>query len=201
MRVMRLEIDQQRAQINIEIQQARLHVEMPDRRMEITQTRPEMTTHLENGKVELDMDALKANTGLKTYAQMISEAAAEAKAEAQQGVADIVRTSKYISDVTIYGNKVAGAARADMLEVREPVMGHSPVPPGAVKMNGKPGALEIKWSGFELTIDWLGESTPEVYVEPPGSVNVELSTQPSVKINAAEVYIPESSGRNVNTKA
>ncbi len=201
MKVMRVEIEQQRAQIKIETQQAQLRVEMPDRRMEITQTRPEMTVHRNNPEIELDMDDFKANIGLKTYDQLIAEAAASARIEARQGTQEIVRTSKYIGDVTIHSNKVAEVSSDQMLEFSDPDMGHNPIPPGAVEMAGKPGTLEIEWSGFEVSIDWVGDSMPEIYVEPPCSVNVEISTQPFIKISASEVYIPASSGRNVNTKA
>ncbi len=199
MKVMRLEIEQQRAQIDIDIQNARLHVNMPKQRMEINQERPEMTVNYENPDVELDMDAFKANIGLKNYDQLTAEAAANAKATAQQGVKEIVSRSNYIGDVTIPGNKVAAAAKDKMLEVKAPQMGRSPVPPG-IDMYGKPGTVEIEFSDYELSIDWVGENKPEIYVEPPSSVDVELSTQPDVKISVQEVYIPASSGRNLNTE-
>lgn len=200
MKVMRLSIEQHRAQINIEIQRAQLHVERPDRYMEIIHERPEMTVSLENAEVELDMDELKANIGLKTYGQLTAQAAADARAHANREIKEIVRTSKYIGDVTIHDNKVAKVAKDKMLEYHDPHMGRSPVPPGAVEMDGKPGTIEINWSSYELSIDWVGEYMPEVYVKPTGSVNVEISTQPSVKISVSEVYIPALSGRNVNTE-
>jgi hypothetical protein len=188
------------AQIDIRIQQARLHLEMPDRRMEIVSKRPEMRAFQEKPEVELDMDELKANMGLKTYDQMITEAAYNARTEARQGIRETVSQSKFIGDVTINGNKIAMVARDKMLEYSEPQMGHSPVPPGAVDMDGKPGTLEIEWSGYELSIDWSGEFMPEITVEPPSSVDVEISRPPRVKISVTEVYIPATSGRNVNTE-
>lgn len=200
MKLMRLEIEQQRAQLNIDIQQAQLRVEMPERRMEISQTRPEMTTHFEQPDVELNMDALKENTGLQNYDVLTAQAAAAAHAKAQQGIRAIVSQSEYLGDVTTPGNKVAALMKDQMLEFKDPDMGHSPVPPGAVEMKGKPGSLEIEWSDFELTIDWVGENKPEVYLEPPSSVDVEISTRPEVKISVSEVYIPTASGRNLNTE-
>jgi hypothetical protein len=197
---MKINIEQQMAQIDIDIQQAKLHLEMPNRRMEINQKRPEMTVYREAPEVELDMSELKANTGRKTYDQLITEAAQNAKTEARQVVKDIVNESKYVGDVTIHGNKVAAAAKDKMLETPAPAMGHNPVPPGAVDMDGNPGKLEIEWSGYELSIDWTGECMPEVTVEPPCSVDVEISRPPSVRISVTEVYIPASSGRNVNTE-
>ena len=200
MRVMRINIEQQLAQIDIKTQQAQLRVEMPDRRMEISQQRPVMTTRRGKSEVKLDMDELKSNTGRKPFDQLMAESAQSAKAEARQGVSDIVNQSKFIGDVTINGNKVAMAAKDKMLRYIEPDMGRSPGPPAAVKMEGKPGKLEIEWSDYELSIDWIGECTPEVYVEPPCSVDVEISREPSVKISVTELDIPASSGRNINTE-
>jgi hypothetical protein len=200
MKLMRLEIEQQRAQINIDIQQARIRVDMPERRIEINQTRPEMTTHFEQPDVELNMDALKANIGLQNYDVLTAQAAAAAHAKAQQGIREIVSRTDYVSDVTIPGNKVATLAKDQMLAYQDPDMGHSRVPPEAVEMEGKPGSLSIEWSDYDLSIDLVGENAPEIYLEPPSSVDVEISTRPDVKISVSEVYIPTAAGRNLNTE-
>lgn len=173
---------------------------MPKRRMEITHKRPEMTINREKAEVTLDMSALKANIGLKTFDQLTAEAAVNAQATVRRSIAETVSTSDYISDVTVHSNKVADVARNKMLEFNEPVMGHNPVPPGPVKMEGNPGGFEIEWSGYDVSIDWVGGTMPEVYVEPPCSVEVEISKEPRVHISVTEIYIPASEGRNINTE-
>jgi hypothetical protein len=197
---MRINIEQQRAQIDIDIQQAKLRLRMPERQMEISQVRPEMTVSREEPEVRLDMDGLKANMGLKTNDQLLTDAVRKAEAEARQGVRDIVNLSDFLGDVTVEGNRIAIAAKDQLLAYQSPDMGRSPVPPN-VEMDGKPGKLEIEWTDSQLSIDWTGDFMPEFYVEPPCSVNVEISQPPSVKISVEEVYIPAASGRNVNTEA
>lgn len=196
---MRINIEQQTAQIDIDIQHARLRVKMPERRMEIRHTRPEMAVSSEAPEVRVDMDELKANAGLKTSGQLLAAAEQKAEAAARQGVREIVNLAGFLGDVTVEGNKVAMAAKERMLAYRNPAMGRSPVPPRA-EMDGKPGKLEIEWTGYDLLIEWTGDVMPEFYVEPPCSVNVEISRPPSLKITVEEVYIPPSSGRNVNTE-
>ncbi len=198
--MLRLNIEQQRAEIDINIQHARLHINMPERRMKITHQKPEMTIKQEKAEVMLDMDALKANMGLETYHQLTAEAAESAKATVRRSIAETVSTADYISDVAVKGNKVASAARREMLEFNKPVMGHNPVPPGPVEMEGNPGGFEIEWSGYDVSIDWVGGTMPEVYVEPPCSVEVEISKEPRVSISVSEIYIPPSEGRNINTE-
>lgn len=200
MKVTRLEIEQQRAEITIDITNARLHVDMPKQSMEITSRSPEMTTHLESPEVLLDLTELKANTGLKTYAQLIKDAAAKANTSALQGIREIVNTAEYVSNIAAPGNKIGMIARDKMLRVTEPDMGRSRVPPGPVKMKGHPGKLEVDWSDHEFSIDWNGKCTPEIYVEPPCSVEVEISTRPYISITVKEEYIPAAAGRNVNTE-
>jgi hypothetical protein len=200
MKVARLEIEQQRAEITIDIVNARLHVEMPEQDMDITSKPAEMFTECEDPEVILDLTELKANTGLKTYDQLLSEAATKASGKALQSIKDIVNTAAFVGDVAIHGNKIGKMAREKMLRMIEPDMGRSPVPPGPVKMKGYPGKLEIDWSKHEFYIDWIGKTMPEIYVEPPCSVEVEISTKPYIRISVKEIYIPASSGRNVNTE-
>ncbi|MGI5970204.1 MAG: DUF6470 family protein [Oscillospiraceae bacterium] len=200
MRVLRLNIEQQMAQIDVDIQNARLHLKTPERRLLIENKRPEMKAEYEKPSIELDMEEFKANLGLKSYSQLTAEAAQRAMADARRGIREIVNQSEYLSDVTKNGNKVGHLAKREMLEYKEPEMGHSLVP-ATVKMDGRPGKLEIEWTGYELSIDLVGDIMPEFYVEPPCSVNVEISTPPRVEISVTEVYIPPSSGRNVNKEA
>lgn len=200
MRITRLEIDQQTARLTIDIQYARLHVEHPHRRMKIESQSPEMTVERETPEVLLDLRGLKSNTGLKTYDQLISDAADKAKNHALSAVRDTVNKSKFLADITVGGNRIGQAAKSEMLTAVEPDMGHSRVPPGTVKMDGDPGSLQIQWSGYDLSIDWEGELGPEIYVEPPYSVEVDIAREPYIRISVSEIDIPNPAGRAINAE-
>ncbi len=199
MKVVRLEIEQQRAEINVEIQRAQLHVEMPDRKMDIEQVSPEMEVRRENGEVRIDMDAFRSNLGLKSTGELTREAAARARAESLRGIRESVNTAAFVGDVTISGDKIGMAARDKLLEFKDPSPGRSPVPP-STDMTGIPGETEIEWSRGDLSIEWEGAVMPEVYVEPPGSVEVSLSERASVSVTLVEESIPPASGRNVSVQ-
>ncbi|SMC35565.1 DUF6470 family protein [Papillibacter cinnamivorans] len=200
MKITKLEIEQQSALISVDVQNARLHVESPQRRMKIENNPPEMSVTRQDPEVLLDLSSLKENTGLKTYDQLISDAAAKAKTEALVAVRDTVNESRFIADTAAGGNRIGRTAKDEMLSPSDPDMGHSPVPPGAVEMDGDPGTLDIQWSGYDFSIDWEGELSPEIYVEPPYSVEVEIAREPSIRISVSELDIPNPAGRKIDAE-
>jgi len=196
-----LEIDQRMAKIGIEVQQAQLHVEMPDQSMEINWEPPKMTINHKSGDVDLNMDEFKSNLGLKNYDELIDDAASEAFTTAAEATKDIVNTAAFVGDVSIGGqNKVGEAAKNKMLEYIDTNTGRSSVPPN-ITMDGHPGSLEIEWTKGELSVDFEGGGMAEVYVEPPCSVEVQLAERPYVRVSLAEESIPPASGRKVSLQA
>lgn len=199
MKITRLEIEQQRAEISIETQKAQLHVEMPDRRLKISSEVPQMTVHREDGSIELDMDEFKSNLGLKNYDVLTKDAVSKAYQESAQGIRDIVNNAAFVGDPSINGNKVAMAAKDKMLESVDISTGRSSVPP-KIEMEGNPGSLEINWTKGDVSIELEGKGQLDVYAEPPCSVEIELSQHPIVRVALVEESIPSAVGRSVSTK-
>lgn len=198
MEIPKIHIEQQPAKIDIEIQRAQIHMEMPQREMHVEWEKPQMEVTRTQGDVELDMEDFKDNLGLKDYDQLNSEAVSQAKAEAIAGVRDIVSKAGFIGDVTNPGPKVGQYARQELLTPEQPPGGgHSAVPPD-IGMKGQPGKTEFQWTRGEMHIEWEGGGMPELYVEPPWSVEVELEQRAAVKVALDAESLPEPAGRNVN---
>lgn len=199
MQGIKLNIEQQRAQISVEIQNAQIHVKVPQRRMQIKHEPAKMEIKRSEGKVNIDLQAVKSNLGLKTHEEMTRTAVQKAKAKAQQSVREIVNNAAQVADPA-KGQSLGKIAKSKLMAFKNPKSGRSPVPP-PVGMDGKPGQMQIEWVKGGITIDWEGDNLVEVYVEPPHSVNIELSQRPSVQISLIEETLPEILGRKVSAEA
>ena len=199
MQGVKLNIEQQRAQISIDIQNARIHVKVPQRQMQINHEPARMKITRSEGEVDIDLQAVKNNLGLKSYEERTRAAVQKAKANAQQSVRESVSDAAQISDVS-KGQSIGKLAKSKLIAFKNPKPGRSPVPP-PVEMDGKPGQMQIEWIKGGITIDWEGENLVEVYVEPPHSVNIELSQRSSIQISLIEETLPEILGRKVSAEA
>lgn len=200
MKIARLEIEQQSAQLNIRVQNAQLHMEQPDRRMEIDQKLPDMAVTRSDGEVVLDLTAFKSNLGLKNFDELNREAAEQARTDALQAIRQTVNNAFFVGDPTKGPRRLAGRIRNEMLQPWRPAPKSDPVPDGDVGMDGVPGTLQIKWDTGDLNIEWNGDAFPDIYVEPPCSVEISLMQRPYVKISVVMDSIPSPAGRQVNTQ-
>ena len=199
MQGIKLNIEQQRAQISVEIQNAQLHVKVPHRKMHINHEPARMEITRSEGKVNIDLQAVKSNLGLKSYDEMTRAAAQRAKAKAQQGVRENVSNAAQIADPA-KGQSLGKLAKSKMIALKNPKPGRSPVPP-PVGMEGQPGRMQVEWVKGGVTIDWEGDNLVEVYVEPPHSVNIQLTQRANIQISLIEETLPEVLGRNVSAEA
>lgn len=196
----RLEINRQMARISVDTVRARLNVKNHTRSMTMEREPPEMSVRHEMGKVSIDAGEIRANMGLKSSGELTSAAAAAAYDTAKQGISETVSNTAYVSDIKIKGVKIGAAIRNKMLQPITPDPGHSPIPP-KVAMDGDPGSFDIDWTRGTVSVGWKGTGRPELFVDPHGSVEIQLAQRPSVRISLAEGSIPALSGRNVSTRA
>lgn len=199
MQGIKLNIQQQRAEINVEIQNAQLHVKMPRREMVINHEPARMEIRRSEGEVDLDLRAFKSNLGLKNYDEITRAAAQKAKVKAQENVKENVSEGIQLQDRS-KGQTIGKLAKNKMMAPKNPRPGRNPVPP-PVEMDGKPGRMEIEWVKGGITIDWEGDNLVEVYVEPPHSVEIQLSQRPSVQVSIEEESLSDFKGRKVSAEA
>lgn len=199
MQGIKLNIEQQRAQISIDIQNAQIHVKVPQRQMRINHEPARMEVTRSEGKVNIDLQAVKSNLGLKNYDEMTRAAIQKAKAKAQESIRENVSDAAQVSDPS-KGQNLGKLAKSKMMAFKNPKPGRSPVPP-PVGMEGKPGQMQIEWVRGGITIDWEGENLVEVYVEPPHSVNIQLTQRASIQVSLIEETLPEVLGRKVSAEA
>lgn len=198
MKIQRLQIDQQMAQIRVDSQMAALSIDMPKRTMEIEQRHAQMSIEKAAPKIELDMQSFRNSIGLKDALTLMEETAAAAKEIASQNIKQTAAEGDIIGTLPSNVNIIAQVAKNNMLEVKAPVMNSGKVPSGPVKMEGKPGKLDINWSRHDLKINWNNFQTPTITVEPKASVDVQVVTEPYIEYTVIEEEIPPDIGMEID---
>lgn len=198
MKMQRLQIEQQSAQIRIESQRASLSIEMTKRSMLVQQRRAQMNIRQQSPKIELDMQNFRNNIGLKSNRAFMEENIANARAQAEQGIRQMAVDGDFIGTIPSSVNNIAQLAISKMLKVEEPKLNSGKVPPGAIKMDGKPGSLQINWSRHDLKINWDEYQNPKITVEPKASVHIEIVREPVLEFTVVEEFIPSETGRTID---
>lgn len=201
MKVQRLQIEQQRAQIRIDSQRATLNIQMPDRTMTVEQRRAQMSVERESGEVVLDMENFRNHIGLKSIRTLTEESAARAQAQVEQSIKEFAADADFIGTLPASGNPISQVARSRMLESKAPEMNSGKVPDGTVGMEGKPGEFSIDWSKHDLKINWDAFQSPVITVEPKASVDVQIVQEPHIEFTVVEQTIPAETGTTVDAEA
>jgi hypothetical protein len=195
MKIRRLQIEHQMAQIRIDSQMARISIETQVRGMRIEQQHAQMKVERGNPEIELDLTAFKENIGIKSISTIAQESAARAQSQAEQGIRETVQNGRFVATLPSSGNPIAQVARQKMLRVPASRMNSGAVPDGAVKMKGNPGELNINWTKNDLKIKWDEFQTPVITVEPkPPYVTVDLEKKPALEFTVVEQAYPPESG-------
>lgn len=199
MKVRRLQIEsEQMARLSIETQMARLSINAPVRRIKaVQQQRVQMTVSREYPSLEVNMESLRNNIGLKSVGTLVQESAAQAVSQAQQGIKNIENNGDFVSALPRRGNPIADIARSTMLRTKQAApSGRASDPTVSVKSN--PGSLSIDWSLQDISISWDDYQSPIITVEPKPSVDVMLVQEPHLEFKVVEQSYPPETGRTID---
>ena len=201
MKVDRLKIEQQFAQIQINSTMAGLSIETHRRGMRVEHQRARMSVERTPGSVKLDMKSYYRNIGLESAAEYTDNNVRQAYSDAQQGIQRIVSEGNQIGTLPGNGKQIAQVASNRMIQntLTNNQSGGS-VPAGAIKMEGDPGSLNINWQRYDMRISWDPFESPSITVEPKPSVRIEMLQEPKVEISVVEDYIELETGKNIDTE-
>lgn len=197
MKVVRLQITQQMAQLGVESQDSQMNIESNKRTLEVESQPAKMSAISQGPAIKLDLSAFHANFDIKDIATIARENAQNAKAAVTQYIQKTASDADYVANCTIHVNRLASVAKSDMLASKVPPMNSGVVPDGAIPMKGIPGKTAISWSDYSLKISWDEEFMPELSFEPP-SVEVYMKQKAFIEVSTIEEYIPARTGKQIN---
>lgn len=196
MKVQRLVIDQQRAQIEITNQMGKLAIDCNYRRgMQVDAQQAAMTADFQQGKVSLDSTALQDNLALRDFRSLQEHCASTAQQKAQSGIREIAQDGDFTAQQPNPGDLIGKLAQQKILSgTPTPSYGRSTVPEAAVKMTGVAGGYEIEWEPQQFEINWDQLQGPNITLEPPPSVDIRLAQDAQVECDVVEETIPAEPG-------
>lgn len=177
---------------------AGLSINTPMRRIKaVQQQRPQMTVKREYPSLDVDMQSLRDNIGLKSVGTLVKESASQAYAKVQQGIKNIENNGDAIAALPQQGNPIAEISRSAMLRVKQaPTSGGAVDPTVPIKSN--PGSLRIDWSVQDIAISWDNYQSPIITVEPKPSVDIALAQKPHLEFRVVEQSFPPETGRTID---
>jgi hypothetical protein len=201
MKVHRLQIEQQMAQIRIDSQLANLSIEASQRHMTVNRQDARMTVRQEAPEVELDMQDFRNKNGIQDIKSFMDDNTAEAYRHARQSIRETTRDGNFVGTLPAGGNSIGRLAKSKLLEADMPEMNSGRVPYGPVKMKGDIGAFDIDWSSHDLRIEWDDYQAPQITVEPKASVDIAIEQEPYLEFTVIEQEIPPEKGTAVDAEA
>jgi len=198
MKVVRLQMQHQLAQIQVESKRAKLNIESPRRQMDADFSPARMSVDNQLGSVTLDSTALRENTARRSIFSLQRQFAEEAIQDAWQGVAETVQAGAAVAQQPNSGNVWGSLAQEKLLEVDVPAYGRSPVPQSGISMSGDRGHCDSSWTPHSMEITWDAFERPRVSLEPEPSVAVELAREAQVRCEVVEEEIPPEIGQNID---
>lgn len=204
MGIARLNIEQQYARISVDMQPAKISVEMPEGHLQVSQQSPQMTVEWENSNFSVDFERARAaiannraNLATSNSMTIVPQKAisnieySHAHANMQTGPDSDV--GKYKSPEIKLEESVRNIQKKANATMRVPrYMDVSP----DIKYNR--GDFNISWSDYEFSVEWIGDTLPQITVE-PYSIDIIIDQKPYIKIYLVEEALPKATGRNLDT--
>ncbi len=186
------------ARLSIDAQLARISINAPTRRIKaVQQQRAQMTVDREFPSLEVDMQSLRNNIGLKSVGTLVRESAVKAAQHVKQAIKDIENNGDYIAALPRSGNPFAQISRSALVSVKQP-----PAPRGisdpTVSVKSNTGSLSIDWSMQDISIKWDDYQNPIITIETKPSVEFALAQEPHLEFRVVEQSFPPETGRTID---
>jgi len=196
----RITIEQQLAEIGVNITPAKMNLVRPRMQMTITTESPQMEIERQNPSFKINRKKVNSESGLKPP----SEFAAAYKTKGKQDALRAAKTSgeegDYLGDLRKPGNKIAQLARSKSMAsaTKKKQIDLGLMPKSSPEVVWDKGGLSINWSKHSIVIDWDGEYMPQVTIDPKYSIEVFLRTEPFFQVIVDEMASPGMPGRYVD---
>jgi len=193
MSIVRINIDQQYAQIGIRNAsgQARMQISMPKGQMTIRTETPRMELDNRMPTFQSPRQRISNESGLMSPLTLARDFRNKGKQAALRAAGEYKNDGNFIANHRIPGDKsipmLAKRKMDALLGTREFNVGLMPSSPPSLDWDK--GYTRINWSGHSINVDWTGGTMADVTADTNYPVEVSLSRQPSFRISSIEPNI------------
>jgi len=200
MSLLRLNIDQQFAEIGVRSTPARMHISMPRGQMRISTETPQMNIDRKAPSFRINRQKINNESGLKGPLELAKTFRNKGRAAALRGAATFKNDGNFIANPNIPGDKsIPLLAKNKMNRVMsKPEYNVGLMPASSPEINWEKGHMNVSWSKHSVRIDYDGDSLAEVTIDPKHSIEVYLRTRPSFRVTVEAILTDEIIGRFIN---
>ena len=195
-----LVIDQQLAEIGVNIMPAKMRISIPQMHMKITTEASQLEIDSKSPSFRVNRKKINNESGLKSPTEFTKGFRNEGISSALRGTKAAGQEGDFVGDARIRGNKFAKIARNKALThaMRKKQLDLALMPKSSPEFAWDKGYMRINWSKHSIVIDWDGEYMPRLTVDPKYSVEVYLRKEPHFRVRVKDMVDPNSPGRIVD---
>jgi len=185
---MRINIDQQFAQIGVRNSQARMQISSSRENIRIQNQRPQLEVDTQIPTFRVPRQRINNESGLSGPLSLAKKFRDKGKQTALNAARTYSADGDFIANPNIPGDKsipmLAGNKMKRYLGTREGNIGLMPSSPPSLDWDK--GYININFSRHNIAVDWSGSTMANVSVDTGYPVEVSLSGQPSFRISSVE---------------
>jgi len=191
MSVMRLNINQQSAQLNIRSSPARMQISMPPGQMTIQDNKTQLQIETQMPTFRVPRERLRRELNLAGPLTFAREFRDKGRQGAHQATATYAAEGDYIANHRIPGDKSIPMMVANKMRryFQKPETNVGLMPSSPPSLDWTPGYINVNASRHDIRVDWSGRNTAQVTADINFPVEVSLSRRPSVTITSIEPAI------------
>ena len=197
--ISRITIDQQLAEIGVNITPAKLHIERGRMQMKISTESSQMEIEQQEPTFKVNREKINNESGLKTPEAVTMAYRDEGKSGAMRGARTAKDDGNFLGETRNRGDRVARLAHNKaMSRMGKKQTNLDLMPKSLPEVEWSKGSMRINWSKHSVVIDWDGEYMPKLTVDPRYSIEVFLRTEPYFHVSVQTDPGPNAPGNIVD---
>ncbi|MCL2221136.1 MAG: DUF6470 family protein [Oscillospiraceae bacterium] len=188
--LMRININEQRAQVGLNITRSNLNINSPTPAIQINSQRSQLNINSEQPTFTAHKEAVRREMGILTSGQFASEFANAGRQAALQGTARRANDGDLLARFQVQGRdgvptlaRNASMARLGPREVNIGLM-----PRSLIQMTWNVNQIDVNFSGHSLTVNASLENQAQISLHPHHAVSAYFAIPPHMDITAVPLY-------------
>jgi hypothetical protein len=199
MSLLRLNIDQQMAEIGVRSTPAKMHISMPRMHMRIKTVAPQMNIDSKAPSFKVNRQKINNESGLKAPLELAKTFRNKGRQTAMRAIGANKDDGNLLANHKIPGDKVPRVAKnRAMSRLGTKDINIGLMPSSSPEVVWDKGYMRINWSKHSVVIDWDGDYMPRMTIDPKYSVEVYLRTEPYFRVMVEELLDSSGPGRYVD---
>jgi len=199
--LMRVNIDQQFAEIGVRNTRAKMNISMPKGQLRINTETPKMQIDRKVPAFRINRKKINNESGLKGPLELAKTFRNSGKSAAFRAMANYKNDGNFVANPNIPGDKSFPmlAKNKLMRHMQKPDYNVGLMPAGSPDVSWDKGHMRINWSKHSVRIDYDGDNLADISIDPKHSVEVYLRKRPYFRVTVEAVNVGGAPGRYIDS--